>query len=343
MRSMLVCALALCVALAIHGPALADTVELSYDEGRADDYTFQHTDGYLVRFTAPALEEPFLVNVSFFGNRFGEINSDFPPMGYVALLDTTYNRLASKDFPFTLVNRIPSWNYVSMDPVPVNGTFWVYLLLPSTSAGGVMVGKDLEPAVFRSRIGNHASGFRQITDGKYNWMIRCEFSDGPPEKSKIVSEQISGNKFIYKDSGGCVGFQTLYRWGATVQFESAQKVKIDSVYLYGKLAGNWFSTEKPFTVYILDDALRIQMSKTFEKREFTSTAAWVKLEIPETQVTGKYYAVVELNSRDEVQLMLGHDAAPNKGSSVTQIGQPKDWPFKVDDRNFNWMVRLGIA
>lgn len=336
--SMVIAAVLLC-ATGSH----ADNVELAYDSGVADDYTFQLTDGYLTRYTAPALDEPFLVNISFFGYRYGEINSDAPPMAYVAILDSSYNKIASKDFPFTLVGKLPQWNHVSIEPIHISGTFWIYLLLPSGPSGGVVMGKDLEPAVFRSRTGNHASGFRQITDGKYNWMIRCELSDGPPERTKITSEEISGPKFIYRDTGGCVGFETLYRWGATVKFESTQPKTINAVYLYGRLAGNWYSTEKPFTVFILDDQLRIQLSKTFEKREFTSSPGWVKLEVPDTIVNGKFYAVIELNSRDEVQLLLGYDAASNKGSSVTQIGQPKDWPFKVDERNFNWLVRLGTA
>ncbi len=343
MRRLVILSLMIAAVLTCAASVYADNVELAYDSGIADDFTFQNTDGYLVRYTAPDIEEPFLTSISFFGYRYGEINTDSPPMGYVAILDGQYNKITSKDFPFTLAGKLPQWNHVSIEPIPLSGTFWIYLLLPSNSAGGVVMGKDLEPAVFRSRIGNHASGFRQITDGKYNWMIRCELNDGPPSRPNITSEQISGSKFIFRDTGGCVGFQTLYRWGATVQFDIPQPKTVDSIYLYGRLTGNWFSTEKPFTVYILDDALRIQMSKTFEKRVFSSAPGWVKLEIPDTRLSGKIYAVIELNSRDEVQLFLGHDAAPNKGSTVTQIGQPKDWPFKIDEKNFNWMIRLGTT
>ena len=248
----------------------ANAIELRYDSGNADDYTFQLTDGYLVRFTAPDFVDPFINGVSFFGARFGEPNGAKPQTGYIAVLDADYNKIVSREFNYSDVSKVPSWNHFSIEPVVVRDTkygavdyvekpftFWVYFLMPSNADAGVMIGKDIEPANLRSRIGNHAAGFKTVSDGKYNWMIRCEVTDGPPSKTSFTSDDLKGAKFIVKDGGVNAGFLSLYKYGATISFETPTPMTIDKLYIYGKLSGNWFDANREFTMYLLDSDLRV--------------------------------------------------------------------------------------
>jgi len=319
-----------------------DAVELRYDSGTADDFTFQLTDGYLVRFSAPEFVEPFITRVSFFGSRFGNIDPEKPPFGYVAILDDEYNKLASINVPFTEISRTPAWNYIDIDPFIVRDTFWVYISLPSGMNCGVMMGKDLEPKNLRSRTGNHASGFRPISDGKYNWMVRCEISDGPPGDGIITSESLTGPKFLGRDTGVCAGSLALYKNGATFPVDVSSQVTISKLYIFGKLAGDWFSSNKEFTVYILDADLRIQLARNYPYRLFTSTPGWAAIDLPDIKVNGRFYIIVEPNCREEVQFEIGYDGAPNKGSDYTAIGQKEEWPFDVDLAKLNWMIRVEI-
>jgi hypothetical protein len=334
----------------------AGAIELRYDAGTADDYTFQLTDGYLVRFTAPEFVEPFVTGVSFFGARFGEANGAKPQTGYIAILDAEYNKLVSREFNYSDVSKIPSWNHFSIDPVVVRDTkygavdyvekpfiFWVYFLMPSNADAGVMIGKDMDPANLRSRAGNHAAGFKTVSDGKYNWMIRCDVSDGPSTNAEFTSDNLKGEKFIVKDSGVSAGFLSLYKYGATVSYETAAPITIDKLYIYGKLAGDWFSASREFTVYLLDSDLRIQLSHNFPYRGFTSQPAWISMDLPDIKVNGKFHLVVEPYCRNLVQLELGYDGASNKSSSYTIMGQPTKWVFDtVDQTKMNWMMRLEI-
>ncbi|MEP0814305.1 MAG: hypothetical protein HRF49_06535 [bacterium] len=319
-------------------PGVCD--ELFYDEGVADNFTFQLTDGYLVRFTPPAFEEPFLTEVSFFGYRYGEMDKNGPPQGYLAILDKTYNKLYSRNFSFNEIGTLAGWNKFKIDPLIIREAFWVYFLLPSGSGGGIMMGQDLEPAKLRSRIGNPAAGYKQIEDGKFNWMIRAVVVDSLAPKTQLTSDNLVGPKFLAKDGGTNSGFLTFYRYGATVRFDPGSPVTIRKVYVYGKLAGQWQGTDSVFAIYLLDKDLRIQMVKNFKYSNYTSTAEWKGFEIPETKMSSTFYVVVETKSRDTVQMFVGYDASGNKGSSVTNIGQPVNWPFKEDAKSLNWMVRL---
>jgi hypothetical protein len=322
----------------------ADAVELRYDSGTADDYTFQLTDGYLIRFTAPDFVESFVTGISFFGNRFGSFNGAKPPTGYIAILDIDYNKIASREISFSDVSTAPSWNHFSIDPFVVKGSFWIYILMPSSPYNGVMMGKDLDPTSLRSRVGNHASGFKPISDGRYNWMIRCDVSDGAALNSTYTSDTLKGDKFIYKDNGISSGFATLYRYGATLKLDAPTAITLSKLYVYGKLVGDWYNTEREFTVYILDADLRIVLSCNYPYRVFSSQASWSSIDIPDTRVSGKYYIVIEPTCRDDVQLELGYDSAPNKSSLFTAMGQPKDWPFTdIDLTKLNWMFRVETA
>jgi len=334
----------------------ANAIELRYDSGNADDYTFQLTDGYLVRFTAPEFVDPFINSVSFFGARFGEANGAKPQTGYIAVLDADYNKIVSREFNYSDVSKVPSWNHFSIEPVVVRDTkygaadyvekpftFWVYFLMPSNADAGVMIGKDIEPANLRSRIGNHAAGFKTVSDGKYNWMIRCEVTDGPPSKSSFTSDDLKGAKFIVKDGGVNAGFLSLYKYGATISFETPTPMTIDKLYIYGKLSGNWFDADREFTMYLLDSDLRIQMTHNIPYGVFSSQPLWTAIDLPDTKVNGKFHLVVEPFCRDAVKLELGYDGSPNKASSYTIMGQPTPWIFDdVDQKNMNWMMRLEI-
>ncbi len=316
-------------------------VELRYDSDTADDYTFQLTDGYLVRFTAPDFVEPFITDISFYGYRFGTYDSAKSPTGYVAILDANYNKIVSRDFAFSTISTKPAWNHFSFEPFIAKGTFWVYILIPSNLNSGIMMGKDLDPASLRSRIGNHATGFKPISDGRYNWMVRCFTSDGPPVNDVYTSDTLKGNQFVYKDNGINSGTLAIYRYGATLRLEAPSPITIDKVYAYGKLAGNWYNTEREFTIYLLDADLRIILSRSYPYRVFSSQASWRAIDIPNTKVSGKYYVAIEPNCRDEVQLELGHDSAPNKASMFASNGISREWPYKlVDLSNINWMIRL---
>lgn len=318
-----------------------EAVELRYDSGTADDYTFQLTDGYLVRFTAPDFVEPTITGISFYGNRFGSYNGAKPPTGYITILDAEYNKLSSRDFSFADISATASWNHISIDPIIVKGTFWVYILMPSNSNNGIMMGKDLDPASLRSRTGNHASGFKPISDGRYNWMVRSNVSDGAILDTTYTSDNLKGDKFIYKDNGICSDFLALYKYGATLRLDAPSAITIKKVYIYGKLVGNWYNTEREFTLYVLDADLRIILSCNYPYRVFSSQASWTSIDVPDTRVSGKYYIVFEPTCREDVQLEIGFDNAPNKSSLYTAIGQPKEWIFPdIDLSKLNWMIRV---
>ena len=328
--------IAVCVVL----PRQAGAMELRYDSGTADDFTFQLTDGYLVRFTPPEFENPVIVDVSFFGNRYGQIDPKESPVGYLAILDKDLNKLTGRNVPFSDLSTSPSWNHINLDPYVIKDAFWVYLYFPSNSARGVMMGKDMNPSSLKSRIGNASEGFKAITDGKYNWMIRCEVTDGLEVQQKYSSADLTGANFLYKDSGVASGFQTLYKNSATIAFDLAQPAVIDKLYIYGRATGDWMNSDREFSVYLLDQDMRIQMTKSYPLRLFTSTAEWLRIDLPDTKLSGHLLLIIEPNSRDEVGLELGYDQEPNKGSDVTNMGQPADWPFNLDKNAFNWMFRL---
>lgn len=341
MKDILVRFFALVILWVLFQPALAHSIEIKYDSGKADDFTFQLTDAYLMRFAISDFEEPVIVGVSFYGYRYGEMDFLNPPIGYLSVLDEDYNKLFSLTIPYTKVSGTPSWNHIKIDPYILKEGFWVYFLFPSSAESGVMMGKDIDPEKFRSRTGNHSVGFRPLSDGHYNWMIRCEVSDGMPEGDGLTSEKLIGEKFLVNDGGKGIEFLTLFRYGATVAFDVPKTRTIDKVYIYGRLQGEeWFETEREFTLYLLDTDLRIQMTRNFPYTLFSSNPAWVEIDVPNTKLGGRFYLIVEPNSRDEAQFEIGHDGTANKGSSVTVIGQPEEWPFEVEMAEMNWMVRL---
>ena len=318
----------------------AQAIELKYDGGEADDFTFRLTDGYLVRFNPPEFVEPVITEVSFYGHRFGLINMAKPPDGYVAILDKEFNKLSGRSVSFAEISDKPAWNHIKIDDRVVKDAFWVYLVFPSAPASGIMMGMDMEPSKLRSRTGNHSTGFKAIADGKYNWMVRVEISDGLAKQPGLSSADLTGPHFIKKDGGAAEGFLTLFKNGVTVEFNLGSPAVIDRIFVYGKLTGDWQNTDREFTVYLLDADLRIQMTRNYPFRLFTSSPQWLGIDVPDTRLAGKCFVIVEPNSRDEASLEIGYDCMANLGSSVTANGQPAEWPFSVAKSGFNWMIRM---
>lgn len=74
---------------------------------------------------------------------------------------------------------------------------------------------------------------------------------------------------------------------------------------------------------------------------------WIEVDLPDIQVTDKFYIHVYKNLSAYVIGVGVDDSIPNEHSTVTDaksggtFAEPKSWPFETTDkRKTNWMIRV---
>jgi hypothetical protein len=74
---------------------------------------------------------------------------------------------------------------------------------------------------------------------------------------------------------------------------------------------------------------------------------WLQVNLPDTQITGKFYVRVYKNLSAYVIGIGADDSISNEHSTVTEVksdgtfAEPKSWPFDIiDKKKANWMIHV---
>jgi hypothetical protein len=331
---------ALLAALVAARPACA--IELKYDNDKADAFEHSRTDGQGVVFSRPDFKEAYLVSALIYAKRYGEAYEPSEVSGNMVVLDMDGNILARSLVPFSKFSGTPSWVEVKFDPIKLKDRFIIMFLSDSTDARGIDVGYAKDVKVTHSRVGNPSWGIKAIAGRTIEWMIRAVVESNIESKKAVSAKDLVGPRFIGYDSGEAKGFETFkVKEAAMVKFTPGRDVKLASIYVYGKVKGNWYTAAYDFAIFVLDKDLRILKYYNFPYKSFSNKADWIELDVPTVEVPGEFYLVFKPDTRDDAGLYVGYDDSKNDGHSFVGVpGTIFGWKLPEPEATTNWLIRV---
>jgi hypothetical protein len=349
--------------LALAGTAqAAQELVLSRDDGQADSFESLNTDFHYIKLELPKdWKDGYAEEVQFYGQRFGDISGrkgtvviwgpvEQPKMASRARELGEVRILATTQFDLSAVPEQPGWFSVKLDPVHLPVAFGISLFTFSDDKNGVKVGLTARSAKPSYSSATHPGAEGKWTDIKprrdgRNWLLRLKVRDSVAPATQFDSSSLSGADFTALDDGGAEGFATLRKKGMILRCDTSGPRKLESVFVYAKLDGNWFGSKRTVAVLVLDKDLKV-LSRTLQPyTAFTNVAGWAEIKFAPVNVGAVHYISIEPGSSATEQFMLGYDASgPNKASSYGTTGAPLPWPFETPaEATTNWMIRAKYA
>ena len=345
--------------------AVAQEETFGFVDVPADMYEHINVNAHSVWFPdTSGAEHRFTKSISFYGNRFGEVGD---LLGSVVIFGPQSDKTrkleelpdsqvvySSTLFPLCEVPETPGWYEIPIDLIelPRDG-FRVAIYTRSSDERGIRIG--LAPSADGS---THSSEFRILTKDEFEkdstagvqrrndgreWLIHALVRYDSGLDSSIQSADISGSSFSYHDDGSVDGWGDFPENGGLVRFDNDRKRHVDAVYVYARLEGDWFGTDRSCTVVIMNDRYNIVKRVSIPFESFNENGGWARVELPETEVPKSFYVLVQPRSARNLKFLLGADLSGNKGSSIGTIGAPLEWTDVNPQSDTNWMVRVHYA
>lgn len=358
-------AVALFAALAVLGSTVLANQEvvLSHDNGSADKLEALNADFHFIQFSLPeGWRTGYADEIQFYGQRFGELGGrkgtaviwvqEQPSKmaGRARQLSGALKLHSTRQFDLVDVPEQPGWFSVKLDPIKLPEAFAISVYTYSSDDAGVRIGltapsakRSLSSASHPGKEGTWTE-YRPLRDGR-NWLLRFKIRDSLEPPLLLSPAELSGPNFAVFDDGSADGYVTLRKLGFMLRCESDKPRKVQSVYLHGKLDGNWFKSTRVITVMILDRDLKVLSRTQVPYTQFTNIAAWQEVKFAPVSVGTLHYICVEPSSSAGEQFLLGYDSSgPNKASSHGTTGSPQPWPFTdPSEASTNWMIRVKYA
>lgn len=356
--------LAACVLLSVQ-VALAQEETLGYGTEPADLYEHININAHSVWFPdKSSAPHRFTQSVSFYGHRYGDVGEllgsvvIYGPQSSKTrtLADEPDSQVVYKStlFPLSEVPESPGWYVVPLDLMELSlEGFRVAIYTHSNDERGVKIG--LAPSADGS---THSSEFRILTKKEYEkdptagvvvrndhreWLIKATVRYESGLDSTLSSDDLSGQGFASHDDGSAEGWGDFAENGALVRFDNDSKRSVDAVYVYAKLEGDWFGTDRNCTVVLMNDKYKIIKRMSIPFFSFNEKEGWARLEVPQTEMPKSFFVLVQPRSEKQLKFLLGADHSGNRGSSVGTIGSPKEWHTDNPEADTNWMVRVHYA
>jgi hypothetical protein len=317
---------------------------LSWDTGTATAYSQLFAEAAQVEFSPIKEWDSTYINaVSVYGRRYGTGSDPAKSYANVAVTDKDGKVLAQKLVPYSKFPVEPGWVQVELPTLRVTEVFRVVIYPYARPDFGVEIGYTEKTKSFHSFQGNPSTGFKQV-EGKFDWMLRVNVRNKLEPLVFIDASQISGINYLHYDDGSCEGFYTFQRGGAIVGFKNKGFKKLNDVFIYGHVEGDWFSGKPTFRVFLLDHDLRMITSVQRDYSVFTELPHWTNVDFPDVDLPGDFYILIDPASRPEASLNIGFDTSGGKFPNYYgTVGAIYKWPLPVLQDNVNWMIRVKVS
>jgi hypothetical protein len=337
--------------------AAQETV-LQRDNGVADTYEWLNQDFHYIKLELPRdWKEGYSEEVQFYAQRYGDVSNRKgtvviwvpakPPTASRSQEIGEHKKLTSAQFDLASVPEQPGWFSVKLDPVHLPSVFAISVYTFSDEQNGVKLGLTAKGSAVSFSSSTHpgAEGkWTAITPrrDKRNWLLRLKVRDTVAPATEFTTADLSGPNFLVHDDGSAEGFVTLRKKGLMLRCENSGPRQLESIFIYGKLDGQWFGSKRTMSILTLNQDLRILNRTLVPYSQFTNAGAWheIKLSLV-VNTTQVHYISVEPGSSATEQFLLGYDGSgPNLGSSYGTTGAPLSWPFETPaESTTNWMIR----
>jgi hypothetical protein len=317
---------------------------LSFDAGTADAYSQLYSEAARVDFQpVKAWAATYVTGVSIYARRYGSGSDPSKSYANVAITDKEGKVLAQKLVPYSKFPTDAAWVKVELPTLKVTDVFCAIIFPYARADFGIEIGHSEKSKAFRSFQGNPSAGYK-LVEGKFDWMIRVSVRNKLEPLVYIDANQISGINYLHYDDGSPDGFFTFQRGGALVGFKNQGFKKLNDVFLYGRVEGDWFSGKPTFRVFLLDRDLRMITSVQRDYAILTELPHWTNVDFPDADLPGDFYILVEPVSRPEALLYLGYDTSDGKHPNYYgTVGTFFDWPLPEAKDEVNWMIRVKVS
>jgi hypothetical protein len=347
----------------------AETTILKHDDGSQENKRSITGAGHAVRFECPDGEKWYVSALSVHGSRYGTPQApdeDFQVV--VASEDLTQRREIKK--PYSLFKRGPEdWVKFDIEPVEVQGVFYVAVFFNPTRTKGVYVGIDSQASPTHSSIVLAADPGKKHSDLQGDWMIRAfvsKESSGQAlplldDKARTERQQrdeaerdaaILGNArsvLLKQDRGPMDDHMNIQGALYTVAFDTPQQVEgyVWQVQIFAsQFGGQHDSNAVSGDAYILDENRRVVTRTTFPYSVATQQKQWISIPMLPTRVKGKFYVSIDAHGTQFKGLYMGYEKGNESHVASTDELQddhvrPADWSKKFD--HMQWLIRAKIA
>lgn len=344
--------------------AMAEDLVLAHASGepQAMEYAGKDADeggtGHIVTFEAPrGWHLTFARELSFWGKRTGLgqamlgnilIWEDNPPVEDEDPKDhIPYRTVLQQNFSLADVPEAGGWVKVPLQATALPRKFYVGVYCYGTTDASVLVGlgpkartKSRSGILYPLEMGPGGTGIEFRRDGR-EWLISLAVTDSLSAGDMVKPSDLSGPGFAAWDDGSADGFDTMQKCGAMVKFHTDAQRKVKRVWVYAKLEGEWYQTQRRAGCWIMNDRLGILNRQDLPYASFTSAADWAGVDFPSIAVSGDYYVLVEPVSRPQLGLLIGYDSSgENMGSLYGDAGAVQTWECKAPEESANWMIRV---
>ena len=332
---------------------------LQYDHNRVDKYWASFEGyGYLSYFQIPS--NIFKIQkIKIYGFVGGQNLSDWKERNFtLRIWNKELNQeLWSQSCPYDLFSTTANWAEIEIPDIRVDGDFCVEVV---TNAERMAPGKpEAKCALY---IGLDLSAMEAHSDYILNgviqpwlndfglkekaaWMIRVEGEGGP----KLERYTLSYDDGAARD---CISAYPPIMGGYLVDFSpTVVPFIIKKVRIYGAIYGSGWEG-KDFEVQIWDEDHNVLHSATYPVTKFAAESpAWIEVEIPDIEVSDKFYVHVYTGTGRMQGVHIGaDDSVFNSHSNVTVregdiTKTVEKWPYGPsfwfgDKSKVNWMIRV---
>jgi hypothetical protein len=362
--------LALAVTMMLAATAYADERVLQWDKGVADIFIHQEKNSHFTLFKTPAeWQKTFSVEVLFYGKRYGDVGD---VTGTVVIWGPqTDKTVKMKDNPDSLVVYTrknfrladvpvdPAWVSIPIESLELPSEFAVAVYTYSNDKRGVELGLTAEsydtshsasvrpePVTLdelrkAEEKGKKIEGNVRLRSDGREWMIRLKVRPTLVKEEAFTSEQLTGDTFTKFDDGTAEEWLKIQKNGPMIYVSNPGKRQVDRIYVYGKVEGDWFNTDRSATVYILDSRFNIVSRGPLPYNRYTDEPSWSYASFTRTTAPKEFYVLVTPNCRPNVGLLLGYDiSGSNQASLFGTPGAKLAWDVDAPFERTNWMIRI---
>ncbi|MCH7471529.1 hypothetical protein IIA79_01055 [bacterium] len=331
---------------------------MRWEDGRADIYDHLEIDGHFVFFNAPeGWDKSFSQELMVYGRRYGEVGSIRATIVIwgaqtkkTAQLEDAEDSLViygRKQFPLADAPDEPAWFSIPLDVIELPEEFAVSLFTYSNEERGLEIGLSRatkepshsssgKPGLPESEEGELALRF----DGR-EWLIRMKIRSTLIPGETIDAGDLTGSQFTFYDDGEAEGFTTVQKHGPMIHVENSRSKTVDRIYVYAKVEGDWYKTERTAGVYLLDSRFAIIARSSLSYNGYTSEPSWNYASFDDAKVPSEFYVLIEPASRPQVILLIGYDSSGiNNASAFGTAGALLNWELQAPEENTNWMIRV---
>jgi hypothetical protein len=330
--------------------------------GAADTYEYLDQDAHFIKYLLPeGWKAGFGEEIQFYGQRYGDVKGlkgtavVWGP-AVPAKLGSRARELGAmkifftEQFDLSSVPEKAGWYSLPIDPVTLPSVFAISIYTSSNEQRGVKLGltakgtRKSQSTSTRPTQTGAAAPVKFRRDGR-DWLIRFKIRDTLNPPSAKSAAELCGANYLCFDDGTAEDFVTVQKLGFLLRCETPGPATISSIFVYGKLDGNWLGSKRTVSVHVLDKDLKLLSRTSIPYNIFTNVPSWGEAHFSPVRVGPLHYVCIEPTSRPNEQFLLGYDTGSgNKASGFGTIGAELAWPFATPAQDkANWMIRVKYA